>query len=190
VQFGTYIPLSVFASENRDNLRNNVRAITAYVKLLYDYGQQADLARMYLLHRNRLLDVRENDRHLEYSILRGVTPPPGGTEELLRLNEGHDCVKSNACQSATTQDSDPELEIILDTRIINEIDLSKAALLDISRRLEDKKNALAEIEQKMQDASGVFLSSTEQGSTLELEQDTSCGSNWVECTPGRVSSKH
>lgn len=57
---------------NRDLLhkRNTIRAIVAYVKLLYDYAQQSELARMYLSHRIKLLEVREFDLQQEYSVLR------------------------------------------------------------------------------------------------------------------------
>lgn len=51
----------------------------------------------------------------------------------------------NVSRSPTHENkSDLEMEIILDTRIINEIDNSKAALQNISKRLEEKKNVLLE----------------------------------------------
>lgn len=39
-------------------LRNRLRAVIAFVKLLYDYEQMA-LAQTYLLHKVKLLEVRE-----------------------------------------------------------------------------------------------------------------------------------
>jgi len=48
-----------FMLENKTTLRNNIRVTIAYVKLLYDYGQQMGLARVYLLHRIKILEVRE-----------------------------------------------------------------------------------------------------------------------------------
>lgn len=60
--------------EHRVALRNSVRSVIAYAKMLYDYGQQMCLARIYLLHRIRLLEVRENDFLSEISVLRGISP--------------------------------------------------------------------------------------------------------------------
>jgi len=73
--------------------------------------------------------------------------------------------------------SDTELEIILDTRAINEIDQSKAALHDIIRRIEEKKNILLELEDQMDNVSSQLMVSTEHSSSsfLEMERkDNSC----------------
>jgi len=75
-----------FMIESRLALRNNIRATTAYVKLLYDYGQQMCLARAYLLHRIKVLEVRENDLFSEISMLRGLSPPAGEELSLLKDN--------------------------------------------------------------------------------------------------------
>lgn len=56
-------------------IRNDIRAIIAYSKMLYDFGQQMSFARLYLIHKIKLLEVRENDRSIEISVLRGWTPP-------------------------------------------------------------------------------------------------------------------
>lgn len=73
-----YSAENYFASEHKTTLRNNIRATIAYVKLMYDYGQQMCLARTYLLHRIKILEVREQDNQAEISILRGLTPPADG----------------------------------------------------------------------------------------------------------------
>lgn len=63
-----------FAEKYNLALRNNTRATIAHVKLLYDYGQQMSLARVYLMHRIRIFEAREHDFNAELSVLRGVTP--------------------------------------------------------------------------------------------------------------------
>lgn len=127
-------------AEHKPALRNSVRACIAYVKLLYDFGQHMDIARTYLLHRIKLHEVREHDLHLENSIIRGLTPP---TEDVIPLCSDASLIPNDrGCSYSQDKESDPELEIILDTRMIHEIDVSKAALQDISRRIEDKKNVL------------------------------------------------
>lgn len=171
---------------NNCMMRDKVRITIAHVKLLYDFGQQMGLARMYLLHRIRLLEVRENDMNLEISMLRGLTPP---SENLLSQLSGENEQSRNYGSLDQDKESDQEMEIILDTRIINEIDMSKAALLDISRRLEDKKCALMDIEQEVEDASKTLLNSFESGASLSFEHHTSDSSNRVERTLGPVTSK-
>lgn len=177
-----YSAESSLVAKNKICLRNNIRATVAYVKLLYDYGQQMCLARLYLLHRIKLLEVRDHDHNLEISLLRGLSPPL----EKFAPNSDETNIKhwNSSCSNYQDKVSDQELEIILDTRMIKEIDLPKAALHDISNRIEDKKNALFELEQKIEDAFSIFLSSIEQGtSTLESEHYISGSSSRVERTP-------
>jgi len=72
--------------------------------------------------------------------------------------------------------------------MINEIDLSRAALQDISKRLQDKKNALIDLEQQMDVVSRSLVSTTErQDSSLKLEQDFTHSSSRVERTRGSKS---
>lgn len=123
--------------EHRIALRNNIRVTIACIKLLYDYGQQMSLARMYLMHRIRLFEVREHDLTSEISMLRGVTPTSGnngtsdGDGSVLRPKEGDPQDHKDG--------SDIELEIILDTRMIKEIDLSKAAYRTLVTELKIKR---------------------------------------------------
>jgi len=166
-------------------LRNSVRSVIAYAKMLYYYGQQMCLARLYLLHRIKILEVRENDFLSEISVLRGISPH---SKDDLSIVEEKRKQPQERNRLQVQDEDDSELEIILDTRMINEIDLSKAALRDISRRLEDKKNALTDIEKQMDDVSNSLLSSMErQSSGLDLEPNVSCGSNRVERTLGQVT---
>jgi len=170
-----------FASVGKSASRNNIRTTTADVKLLHDYGQQMSLARTYLLHKIKLLEVRENDYLPEISLLRGITPPVG--QELSLLKEGHHRTPDKSCLHEQVAESDPELEIILDTRMINEIDLSKAALQDINKRIADKKNALLDIEKQMDDVSNSIFSSVDrQGLSEELEHNVIRSSSRVERT--------
>lgn len=104
--------------------RNSVRATIAYVKLLYDFGQQMQLSRTYLLHRIKLLEVRKNDLNLEISVLRGVTPPS--------IGEGHSFFGSANNNESRDQSGDQErhagLNIVLDTEVIQTIDHSRSCL--------------------------------------------------------------
>lgn len=149
-----------FASAGKSAFGNNIRTTTAYTKLLYDYGQQMSLARTYLLYKIKLLEVRENDYLSEISLLRGITPPAG--QELSLLKEGHHRTPDKSCLHEQVAESDSELEIILDTRMINEIDLSKAALHDINKRIADKKNVLLDIEKQMDEVSNSIFSSVDR----------------------------
>jgi len=76
--------------------------------------------------------------------------------------------------------------------MIKEIDLSKATLRDISRRIEDKKNVLSKIEQRMDDVSSLLLTSKEhQDSSLQGPgSDKTSGSLRVEWTQGFETSNH
>jgi len=184
-----YSAENYFASKHKTTLRNNIRATIAYVKLMYDYGQQMCLARTYLLHRIKILEVREQDNQAEISILRGLTPPANGPSSSGGRLEMQDVFRDQYLQEQD-KESDTELEIILDTRMINEIDQSKAALYDISRRIEDRKNVLLKLENQMDNVSSQLLSSIEQSSSsfLELERkDNSCSSR-VERTQGSDTS--
>lgn len=129
--------------------------------------------------------VREQDLNLEISILRGLTSP---SFELASNCEATSATPgNNSSLNNQGRDNDSELEII-DTRMINQIDLSKAAL-HISQ-IKDKKSILLDIEQKIEDASSVFLSPIELGtSTLELKRFTSGGSSRVERTLDHVTPK-
>lgn len=97
----------LFATENRVALCNNVRTTIAYVKLLYDSAQQSSLARMYLLHRIKIMEVRENDLTSEISLLRGQTSLSGEFQG----QEVGTYIKSVASSGPTEQelDNDPEL---------------------------------------------------------------------------------
>jgi len=99
--------------EHKIALINNIRTCIAYVKLLYDYGQNMDLARKYLLHKIKLSEVRENDLNMESSIMRGLTSPVEG----VNLSSSDACIQLSNLNRTGVQDanSDPELEIILDT---------------------------------------------------------------------------
>jgi len=121
----------------RSSNRNSVRAVIAYVKLLYDFGQQMLLSRSYLLHKIKLLEVRENDLNLEISVLRGVTTPVG---------VGHPSFGS-ATRNASggggcEQGCETELDIIIGTRMIKEIDYSQGVLQDLSLRIAEKKKTI------------------------------------------------
>lgn len=168
-------------AEHKIALINNIRACIAYVKLLYDYGQNMDLARTYLLHKIKFSEVRENDLNMEISILRGLTPP---VEDVTPSNsDAHIQLGNQNCTDEQDVESDPELEIILDTRMIREIDHSKEVLHSIINRIEGKKNALEEIEQQIEDTSMMLLSSVEYSkSSFEREHTESDNSLRVERT--------
>lgn len=170
-----------FVQEGKFIHANNIRATLAYVKLLYDFGQQRNLSRTYLLHRIKLLEVREHDLNSEISILRGISPLTGDMSFRSVLYDG---MAGKRGVEDEDSKSDPELEIILDTRIIGEIDQTSAALQNISQRLADKRNALRDIEQRMDDVSGPVLSSTVQrgSSFLEEELTDTCSSHRAERT--------
>lgn len=145
-----------FLQEGKVIHANNIRSTIAYVKLIYDYGQQMCFARSYLLHRIKLFEVREQDLTAEMSVLRGMSTLIGDTSE---------GVMSEECEvnrEDKNENSDPELNILLDTRMIKEIDLTREALQDISQRLGDKKDALWRIEREMDDVSGSILSTSQQ----------------------------
>lgn len=72
-----YLIESCFMSPNMISIRNSVRATITFSKVLYDFGQQMSLARLYLVHRVKLLEVRDSDRCAEISVLRGLSPPLG-----------------------------------------------------------------------------------------------------------------
>lgn len=78
-----YVIESHFLSRSTIDTRDNVRAIIAYAKLLYDFGQQMSLARIYLVHKIKLLEVRDIDLNAEISVLRGQSPPPPRKRPLL-----------------------------------------------------------------------------------------------------------
>lgn len=50
--------------------RNKLRAVIAYIKVMYDFGQKMLLANV-LLHRIKLIEVRDEDQSTEISYLRG-----------------------------------------------------------------------------------------------------------------------
>lgn len=168
-----------YAVENKLVLRNSIRACVAYVKLLYDYGQLMGLARAYLLHRIKVLEVREDDLKMEKSMLRGITPP-------LRENVPQNNILSPRIGKKSGfdgQDSDQELDIILDTRMIQEINKSELILLDINRRLKEKKSVLEDLEQEMEQTSSTLLTSVDLSiSPLEMDIDNIDGSSRVERT--------
>lgn len=172
-------------------MRNRLRAVIAYVKLLYDHGQQMALSRTYLLHKVKLLEVRENDYLSEISILRGISPlnvseNPLGTSD---LNESQS-VKRSRLQGKV---NDMELGIIIDTKSINEIDQSHLALLNISQRIADKKQVLLDIDKQLDDVSkSVCYMVDPQSSLMELERSSSppFNSSGVECPQDLSSSKH
>lgn len=135
-------------------IRNRLRAVIAYVKLLYDHGQQMALSRTYLLHKVKLFEVRENDYLSEISILRGISPltvseNPLGTND---LNESQSA-KRSPLQGKV---NDMELGIIIDTKRINEIDQSHLVLLNISQRIADKKQVLLDIDKQLDQISMLY----------------------------------
>jgi len=91
-------------------LRNNTRATIAYLKLLYDYGQQMSLARMYLIHRVRISEVREHDMDAELSVMRGVISSP---ENNLSSPCEKNAQQMESYKSDQENSSDTELDIIL-----------------------------------------------------------------------------
>jgi len=130
-----------------------------------------------------VLEVRENDLFSEISVHRGLTPPVG--EETSLLKDSYNRVQGKNCLHNQEEGHDSELEIILDTRMINKIDLSRAALEDINKRLQDKKNVLIDLEQQMDDVSKSLVSSTErQDLSLKSERDVTHSSSRVERTRG------
>lgn len=175
-----------FLQEGRVALANNVRMTIAYVKLLYDYGQQMSLARSYLLHRIKLFEVRELDLTAEMSVLRGISPLIGDTSDKSLM--GKEC-KVN--QEDKSEDSDPEMNILMDTRMIKESDLTREALRDISQRLEEKKDALLKIEREMDDVSGSILSTSQQDEVAseQAEHNDVHGSQRSERTHESANSK-
>lgn len=52
-------------------LKNRIRTIIAHSKILYDFGKKMQLARVVLLHRVKLLEVRDENNKIEISVLRG-----------------------------------------------------------------------------------------------------------------------
>ncbi|GAB1869618.1 Reverse transcriptase [Camponotus japonicus] len=170
-------------------LRNDIRAVIAFVKLLYDHGQRMTLARVYLLHRIKLMEVREQDNNMEISMLRGITPTYDSGKLSTSHIEADNILKQNSELNAQSKDSDDELEIILDTRMINDIDVSKAALHEISRRIEEKKEILYELDREIEDVTNRCFISVEDTSVLESEHFTSRSSDRVERTPGYESPK-
>jgi len=76
--------------------------------------------------------------------------------------------------------------------MIKEIDLSEAALRDISRQIEDKKNVLINIEQQMDDVSSLLITSEEQqeSSTQERGSELASSSFRVEWTQGFETPNH
>lgn len=145
-----------FLSRSQLKSRNCTRETIAYVKALYDMCQQMSLARIYLLHKIKLLEVRETDMTAEISILRGVSSPSEGASLERDVSQG-----LNELSRSQDPDVDDELEIIMDTRMISEIDQSKVVLMDISQKIEDKKQLLSHIEKQMDDASSFLTSINE-----------------------------
>lgn len=125
-----------------NHLRNKIQATIALIKVLYDISQQMALARVYLMHRVKLLEVRECDRNAEISIMRGVT---SSIEERLSFGgRTHRDVLYDEMEK-----KDHELEIIMDTKMIGETDQSKELLMDINNQLTDKKRSLLDIEHQI-----------------------------------------
>jgi len=134
-----YSVKSYFMSLNT-TIRNNIRATIGYIKMLYDFGQQMSLARMYLVHKIKLLEVCGNDLNAEISVLRSQSFPSGESPSF-------GSVINKERSQDEKEEEDEELEIILDTRMINEIDQSKYLLNNISQQIADKKKVLLDIEQ-------------------------------------------
>lgn len=165
---------NLYKVENRSairydiNNRNIIRSVVAHAKALYDIAQQMILAREYLLHRIKLLEVRENDLYSEINVLRGLTPPPPVAEDpsldsVLELKQR---------SQSGDKESDAELEILMDTRMISEIDKSRAAFQDIGQRLADKKEVLLNLDKQMDMAtSDINNSAAEQGSLILKDFD-------------------
>lgn len=156
-----YLMEKHFRLEKDTKSVNSVRSTIAYTKLLYDYEQQMRLARAYLLHKIKILEVRERDTNLEASILRGRNTPPMVDSPGSLINE-----LRNKTQNEEGM-SDVELNIIMDTKMIGEIDLSRAALSDISQRLESKIHTLSDIERQMDDMSHEIKMVLEKERTID-----------------------
>lgn len=158
----------------RSRNRNGVRTVIAYVKLLYDFGQQMFLSRLYLMHKIKLLEVREDDLNFEISMIRGVTPV---------INEGSPSSGSTAGNTVGDvnrgQSCDKEMDIALDTRIIEEIDHSREVLQDLSQRIAENKKTLVDIEREADEISASFVLSRDSHK-IESEQDTSRCSKGLE----------
>lgn len=165
-----------FMSPNVIDIRNSIRSSIAYVKVMYDFGQQMSLARLYLMHKIRLLEARVSDINAEISVLRGGSSPG---EPSSGKNLSQEFVDNNRIQV-----SDDEVEILMDTRMINEIDQSKFVLQNIGQQIADKKQELMEIEKCMDDASILLSVSSDlkESSSLNIEQNFTHSSDGNECT--------
>lgn len=145
-----YYVESKFMFCNNIGIRNTIRSTIAYVKLLYDFGQQMLFARLYLLHRVKLLEVRERDSNLELSMVRGLSS--SGEDPSFKSNVINDSINKNL-----KRDDSYEPEIVFDARMINEIDNSQAALDKISKKIANKRRELLDIEKKMDNASSSIM---------------------------------
>ncbi|XP_019883893.2 uncharacterized protein LOC109610185 [Camponotus floridanus] len=130
--------------------------------------------------------LKHGNTNAELSILRGITPIYEDETNSDKKEKDHLQKDPQPCED------DTELDIIMDTRMIKEIDLSEAALRDISRRIEEKKNTLSDIEQQMNDVFTLLTSSGEYGALSQQGKEPigilgSIGSEW---TQGLVSPNH
>lgn len=104
-----YIMENYFTGKQHLALRNNARATIAHLKLLYDYGQQMSLARIYLIH--RILEYLKHGSTilgLNLASLGGRHPPRrvGRPHQLKGMNDGREISllirKRRATQSLTS----------------------------------------------------------------------------------------
>lgn len=106
--------------------RNSIRATIAYAKVLYDHGQRMFQAREYLLHRIKLLEVREVNLRHEISVLRGVSP-----KENISQGDSSGAV----AHSRSTPDSSLDLHSV---ELLKDMELSTHALLSLSDEIRKK----------------------------------------------------
>jgi len=133
-----------------------------------------------------LFEVRESDYLSEISVLRGITPPIGQDMPILQ----RDLYNLN---QEDGKDNDEELDIILDTRMIKEIDLSEAVLRDINKQIKDKKNVLTDIEGQMDEVSSLLATSKEEHQVSPLQElgtEVVPSSTRVEWTQDFEASNH
>lgn len=68
-------------------LKNRIRTIIAHSKILYDFDKRMQLARAVLLHKVKLLEVRDEDNKIEISVLRGSSSEEDSSKLDARLDD-------------------------------------------------------------------------------------------------------
>lgn len=137
------------------------------------------LARLYLLHKIKILEVRERDRCAEISVLRDESPD----------EEGSCSINVLASKPEVTHTSeDDELSILMDARMIKDIDQSCSALQCMRQLLSEKNQELQEIEKSMDGISTTHLA--HEASMSNFEPLNISGSSGVKCTCLYRASSH